>query len=74
MRIRIKKLLFKRVINYFKENLGAPFIIGFMTLLTSAAIYLSLGDEAFAEKLAEYAYYSLVIGVILQLISLKKAE
>jgi uncharacterized membrane protein YbhN (UPF0104 family) len=65
MKIKIKK---KRL-DYFKENWGAPFIIAFMILLIIAAIYLSLGNEAYANEIAIYAYYALVIGVFLQLAS-----
>jgi len=51
---------------YFVENWGAPFVAGFMVLLSVAAGYLAFGDERFAEVLAEYAYYFLVVGVLLQ--------
>jgi len=64
-KIKIKK---KRL-DYFKENWGAPFIIAFMMLLIIAAIYLSIGNEAYANEIAIYAYYALVIGVFLQLAS-----
>jgi len=64
-KIKIKK---KRL-DYFKENWGAPFIIAFMILLIIAAIYLSIGNEAYANEIAIYAYYALVIGVFLQLAS-----
>ena len=57
-----------RIKDYLRENWGAPFIIAFMILLTTAAVYLALGDEANANNIAVYAYYSLVIGVFLQLI------
>jgi uncharacterized membrane protein YbhN (UPF0104 family) len=65
MKIKIKK----KKLNYFKENWGAPFIITFMILLIIAAIYLSLGNESYANDIAIYAYYALVIGVLLQLAS-----
>jgi len=42
-------------------------ILLFMFLLVSAAVVLAIGDESKANKLAELAYYSLVIGVALQL-------
>jgi len=42
-------------------------IIAAIILLVSAAVYLQ-SDEKFANKLAIYAYYFLVIGVVLQLI------
>ena len=74
-RLRIKVLgrdvtprLSGRLRGYLRENWGAPFIITFMTLLLTAAGYLVAGLEKTANLLAEYAYYNLVIGVVLQLI------
>lgn len=58
-----------RIKQYLKENWGALFIITFMILLIIAAIYLSIGNEAYANDIAIYAYYALVIGVLLQLAS-----
>ena len=75
--IKIKlssKRFYKLDLTYFLENWGAPFIITFMILLTTATAHLSLGNEPLANKLAEYAYYALVIGVILQLIAYIKYE
>jgi|YelNatPaOPRAMG01_1025707.scaffolds.fasta_scaffold158617_2 predicted tellurium resistance membrane protein TerC len=57
-----------RIINYLKENWGAPFIICFMILLMVAALFLAEGVELVANEIAVYAYYFLVAGVILQLI------
>ncbi|MEM2195390.1 MAG: hypothetical protein QW803_13140 [Candidatus Methanomethylicia archaeon] len=54
--------------NYFKANWGAPFIIAFMILLLVAAGYLAYGLERVANDLAIYAYYALVLGVVLQFI------
>ncbi|MCS7385828.1 MAG: hypothetical protein NDF55_03670 [archaeon GB-1867-005] len=68
--IKIKlssKRIYKLDLTYFLENWGAPFIITFMILLITAAAYLALGNELTANKLAEYAYYNLVAGVLLQL-------
>ena len=70
VRLRIKR----GYVNYFRENWGAPFVIAFMILLLTAAYYLSIGDEGFANELAVYAYYNLVIGVILQLVSYIRYE
>jgi len=58
--------------SYIKENPGAPFIIGFIILLVAAAIALAVNMEGTANTLAEYAYYSLVIGVLLQIAVLIK--
>ncbi|MHA1594146.1 MAG: hypothetical protein ACTSXX_05315 [Candidatus Baldrarchaeia archaeon] len=62
------------LIRYFKENLGAPFVMAFMALLITAAVFLAVGDEDFANTLAVYAYYNLVIGVVLQLVALVRSE
>ena len=60
--------LSERLRGYLKENWGAPFIIAFMAMLLTAAGYLTVGLENIANDIAMYAYYSLVIGVVLQLI------
>lgn len=54
---------------YFRENLGAPFIIGFQIFLLVCAGLLIGGASVWADGLAVLAYFSLVIGVVLQLIS-----
>jgi hypothetical protein len=54
---------------YFRENLGAPFIIGFMALLIICAGLLVQGNSSLANDAAVYAYYLLIIGVFLQLAS-----
>jgi hypothetical protein len=61
-----------RVKGYVKENWGSPFIMGFMVLLLSAAVSLSLGSSYLADAIAVYAYYALVAGVILQLVCFLK--
>lgn len=43
-----------------------------MILLSAAAAYLSLGNESYANDVAVYAYYMLVLGVILQIASYLK--
>jgi len=45
-----------------------------MLLLMVAAAHLALGLEAKANDLAVYAYYSLVVGVVLQLISFVRCK
>lgn len=52
---------------YVRENWGSPFIVGFILLLLTAAVLLSVGSSYWAEEVAVYAYYSLVAGVVLQL-------
>ena len=74
MKFRIRLTIKRKHVEYFKINWGAPFIIAFQALLISAAGYLAIGAEAIANELAVYAYYSLVAGVILQLVSYLKYE
>lgn len=56
-----------RVKVFVKANWGSPFILGFMLLLIGAAVSLSLGLSWLADNIAVYAFYALVIGVLLQL-------
>jgi hypothetical protein len=51
---------------YVMENWGFPFIVGFMLFLIIAAISLSAGLSSLAEVIADYAYFVLALGVILQ--------
>jgi hypothetical protein len=53
---------------YVRENWGSPFIGGFILLLLTAAVLLSVGSSYWAEEIAVYAYYLLVAGVFLQLV------
>jgi len=53
---------------YFKEYWGAPFIIVFIVLLMIAAVVLAFGLGFLADRLAEIAFYFLVVGVVLQLV------
>jgi hypothetical protein len=57
---------------YVKENWGSPFIVGFMLLLVSAAVSLSEGLSSLADGIAVYAFYALIVGVILQLVCFVK--
>ncbi|MEM2351488.1 MAG: hypothetical protein QXT26_03685 [Thermoproteota archaeon] len=66
---KVKFRLRISVLRYFRDNLGAPFIIVFMILLIACAVLLAVKSERLAEELAVYAYYLLVIGVVLQLAS-----
>lgn len=56
-----------RIGRYLTENPGAYPTIQFMTLLVYAAVQLAYGKEALANKYAELAYYSLVVGVALSI-------
>ena len=57
-----------RAWGYVRENWGAPFILGFMGLLLAAAVLLIVGLPWTAEAVGNYAYFSLVAGVVLQLV------
>jgi len=55
-----------------KEDLGVPFIAGFIILIFAAAILLVVGWASWAEATATCAYFTLAIGVVLQLVCLGK--
>lgn len=57
-----------------RENWGAPFIIAFMLLLAVAAASLSMRLVGFADEVAVYAYYALLVGIILQLVCFLKYD
>jgi hypothetical protein len=60
------RIVVKRYVN---GNWGFPFIAGFMVLLFSAAVLLTVKDLAsMAEPTATLAYIALVVGVVLQLV------
>jgi len=61
-----------RIKGYVRDNWGAPFIVGFMLLLMVAAASLSMGLADLANEAAIFAYYALVAGVVLQLVSFLK--
>jgi len=56
-----------RIGGYIVSNPGSYPVIQFMALLIYVAILLALGNESLANRYAEIAYYSLVIGVVLLL-------
>jgi heme/copper-type cytochrome/quinol oxidase subunit 4 len=53
---------------YVKENWGAPFVVGFVALLMVAAVTLLMDFAVLANEVAVYAFYALVVGVVLQLV------
>jgi undecaprenyl pyrophosphate phosphatase UppP len=57
---------------YVKTNWGSPFIIGFIVLLVTTVVSLSIGLQYMADTIAIYAYYALILGVVLQLASFIK--
>ena len=58
-----------RMKDYFKDNFGAPFVLGFQLLLVICAGLLIQGSMAVANEIATYAYSLLVVGVILQFVA-----
>jgi hypothetical protein len=65
----VRSIRIRIPLRYFRENCGAPFIVVLMLLLMVAAASLSMGMADVANEAAIYAYYALVVGVVLQLIS-----
>ena len=57
---------------YIKEKPSVPFIIAFMALLVICAFLLIFKAEKAAEQLANIAYFSLVIGVGIEVYQLVK--
>ena len=55
-----------------QENWGAPFVLAFIILLIISAVYLSTGNSSKANSIAVYAFYALVLGVVLQIASYLK--
>jgi hypothetical protein len=58
--------------SYLGENWGFPFIAGFLLFLFSSALLLEVSIINLAKQIAGFAYFSLVLSVILQLICLSK--
>lgn len=62
--------LIKNLTNRFKmytqENWGAPFFAAFLLLLAVAASSLAMGLADLATEVATHAYYSLIVGSVLQ--------
>ncbi len=57
-----------QLLSYFKENPSAIFILDFILLLMFAALLLIYRREREANLVAEYAYFILVAGVLVQLV------
>ena len=66
------KAILARLKGCVRENWGTPFIAGFMIILLVAAASMVTGSEALANELANYAYFALVVGVVLQLVCFLK--
>ena len=71
---------------YFRKNLGAPFLILFLSLLIFGFVFSTYVQMLYGVELARNnyypflnivgvaAYFSLVVGVVLQLISFKRQK
>ncbi len=57
---------FNQLKDYFKANPGTPLILAFMVLLVSAAVLLIADRSNDADNVANYAFYSLVLGIAIQ--------
>jgi amino acid transporter len=57
---------------FAKMNWGTPFIGLFIIFLMGAAICFSIGILWLADSIAVYAYYVLMVGLVLQLICFVK--
>jgi hypothetical protein len=62
----------KKAAGYLRTNWGSPFIIAFIVLLVASAAFLSAGQVDAANGIAVYAFYALVLGVVLQIASYVK--
>jgi len=69
LKIRIGGKTFTFDVDYFRENWGFPFVAGFQLLLMVCAGLLIQGNSGLANKVAVYAFFLLVMGVVLQLAS-----
>lgn len=47
-----------------------PFWIIFALLAASAGVYLAVGREALADSIATYAFFALLIGIIIRIVKL----
>jgi len=61
-------LLFSGFKKFLGENPGGLFVLAFQGLLLVSVGFLIQGNSSFANTVATFAYFSLVIGVVLQLI------
>ncbi len=61
-----------KIKGYVRENWGAPFIMGFISLLLLAAVSLAIDLAVLADGIAIAAYFALVAGVFLQLVCFLK--
>jgi hypothetical protein len=57
-----------------RTDWGAYFIIGFIVILLIAIYFYISNSTMLAESIADYAYYSLVIGVILEIVGFARSR
>jgi hypothetical protein len=62
-----------RVSDYLRENPGADFIAAFIIALVLAALIYPFGPDI-ANEIVNFAFFSLVAGVILQILSLRRSN
>ncbi len=68
----IKLKLPYKVVEFFAKDFARLFIVAFMVLLISCAFLLILKKEKIAEEVANVAYFSLIIGVVIELVLMIK--
>ena len=61
-----------KVVEFFGKDFARLFIVAFMVLLVSCAFLLIFKKEKAAEEVANVAYFSLVIGVVMELVLMIK--
>ncbi|MDR0493683.1 MAG: hypothetical protein LBH74_08630 [Nitrososphaerota archaeon] len=61
-----------KIKGYIKRNYGLPFLLVFLILLMGASVFISTGLSYMANSITVYAFYALIIGVALQLVSFLK--
>ncbi|MHB2036690.1 MAG: hypothetical protein ACYCPW_08120 [Nitrososphaerales archaeon] len=59
----------EKALGYLRTNWGAPFVLAFIVLLIASAALLGAGRSSTANSIAVYAFYALVLGVVLQIAS-----
>ena len=67
------KAVLSRTVRFFKKNPSAVFVVGFQVLLIIAVVLLVLSSP-WAEAVGNVAYFVLVAGVVLQLVSYSRGS
>ena len=65
---------FVRAKRFFRDNPAAVFVLGFQALLMACAVLLVFGMSLLAEGVAVVAYFALVMGAVLQLVSFLRSR